>query len=195
MKKENKFVKVIRILLLTLLSPVVLIFLVTNKIKLAKKRKIDAEKVKICTISQINSLSGAEFEEFLKNLFEKMGYSVQLTSKSKDYGADLVVFKNKKKFIVQAKCYNHTVGVRAVQEVISARRHYGIYDAMVISNNEFSREAQVLASENNVTLAGGSVLEKLIMQFDVRIDRQNSKIRSLTDAEKSCIGALYRFWI
>ena len=126
MKKENIFVKIIRIFLIIILSPVLLIYFLCKKIKGIKKRKTEQELIKICTISQIDALSGTDFEIFLKNLFIAMGYSVELTKSSKDFGADLVIKKNKNRYIVQAKCYSHTVGIKAVQEIISARAHYKI---------------------------------------------------------------------
>ena len=97
--------------------------------------------------------------------------------------------------IIQAKCYTRTVGVKAVQEIIAGRNHYNIYDAMVITNNYFSREAENLAVESNVTLADRTVLEKMVRKYDVRIEKNSINFSSLSKESKNEICAKYRFWI
>ncbi|MBR7172541.1 MAG: restriction endonuclease [Clostridia bacterium] len=193
--KENFIVKLIRIILLIVLCPFVMVFLIKTKIKKVQTAKSNEEKVKIYSISQINSLSGVEFENYLKLLFEKMGYIVQTTKKSKDFGVDLIIEKNKKKTIVQTKRYSHTVGISAVQEIISARNHYGIYSAMVVSNQNFSKEAETLANENNVMLAGKAELESLVAKYPVYFKREKRKYVATTlDAVKE-IEKRYPYWI
>lgn len=182
-------------ILLVILSPFVLIYILKQKIINKKQSKINAEKIRIYNISQINSLSGVEFENYLKLLFEKMGYSVQTTKKSKDYGVDLIIEKNRKQTIVQAKCYSHTVGVSAVQEIISARNHYGVYSAMVVSNQKFSKEAETLAVENKVMLAGKTELESLIAKYPVYFEKEKRTFVATTlDAIKQ-IETKYPNWI
>ncbi|MFK9092798.1 restriction endonuclease [Bacillus salipaludis] len=46
---------------------------------------------------------------------------VCLTSVTGDYGADLVLSTTDKKIVVQAKRYNKKVGLKAVQEIVSAK--------------------------------------------------------------------------
>jgi restriction system protein len=108
--------------------------------------------------SQLNSLSGEEFELFLKAHFTKMGYSVSLTPKSGDYGADLILKKNGEKIIVQAKRYKGSVGISAVQEVIGAKAYYKGKKALVVTNSYFTPAAKELASKTDVTLWDGKIL-------------------------------------
>lgn len=196
-KKHNEKVpvKILRILLLVILSPFVVIFLIKTKIKRKKLAKENEEKVKIYRISQIDFLSGVEFENYVKLLFEKMGYKVQTTKKSKDFGVDLIIEKNKKKTIVQTKRYSHTVGISAVQEIISARNHYGIYSAMVVSNQNFSKEAEILANENNVMLAGKNELEGLISKYPVYFEKEKKKYVATTLEAVKEIEKKYPYWI
>ncbi len=193
--KENLFVKILRIILLVLLLPVVIIFIIREGINNKKKHKQNAEKIMIYNISQINSLSGTEFEEYLKLLFEKMGYIASLTKKSKDFGVDLILEKKGRKTIVQAKCYSHTVGVSAVQEIISARSHYSINDAMVVSNQNFSKEAQILAEESGVMLAGRAELETIIQKYPVYFNLQAKKYVATTKEAVAEIEQKYPYWI
>ena len=194
-KKENFFVKMLRIILIIILFPVVIIYIIKEKARKKRIRKLNMERIKIYNMAQIDTLTGIEFENYLKVLFEKMGYNVKLTKKSGDYGADLILNKRGKQTIVQAKCYSKTVGVKAVQEVISARVHYGIKNAMVITNNYFSREAENLALESGVILTDRVVLEKMIRDFDVRIDKLNSNFSCLSKDARAEIMQKYRFWI
>ena len=55
------------------------------------------------SIHSLDCISGKEFEQFLKWLFEELGYIVRLTSLATDSGVDLVLVKNKEKIAVQAK--------------------------------------------------------------------------------------------
>ena len=193
--KENIFLKILRVILIIILFPIVLIYLVKEKIKKSRQKKENAEKIKVYNISQLDHLSGIEFELYLKSLFENMGYNVDLTKTTGDYGADLVIEKKGKQTIIQAKCYNHTVGVKAVQEIIAARNYYKIYDAMVITNNYFSREAENLALESNVKLADRIVLEKMVRKYDVRIIKVSTSFSALTQNSQNEIRNKYRYWI
>lgn len=192
---ENPFIKFVRIILLIILSPIVLIFLIRKFFINRKQRKLDEERILVYKISQIDSLSGIEFEIFLKNLFEKMGFKVKLTPKSKDYGADLIISRNKDTYIVQAKCYDKTVGVKAIQEIIGARCHYKIYNAMVVTNNNFSREAVLLATENDVKLVGRDTLESIISKFNVLAEKKNNSFSALSEGSKHEIETRYKHWI
>ena len=194
-KNESIFLKILRIILIVLLFPLVLIYLLVKKIKKIKKQKENREKINVYNISQLDFLSGIEFENYLKSLFENMGYMVKMTKATGDYGADLIITKKNKSTIVQAKCYNHTVGVKAVQEIISARNHYKIYDAMVVTNNYFSREAENLAVESDVTLADRVVLEKMVRKFDVKIEKNSTRFSSFTDTARNEMKQKYKFWI
>ncbi len=97
-------------------------------------------------------MSGKEFEKLLLLLFRKTGYRVSLTPDSQDYGADLILDKDGKKTIIQAKRCKNPIGVKAVQEVASAVKHYKANKAIVITNNRFTENAYNLARSNEVKL-------------------------------------------
>lgn len=60
-------------------------------------------------------MTGIEFGELLKAHLKAQRYKVSLTPASNDYGADLVLVKNRNKTVVQEKRYNSKVGNKAVQ--------------------------------------------------------------------------------
>ena len=200
MRMRNKnfgsiVLELFRIILFVVLFPVVLIYFLTRKIKKYQIAKQNAEKINIYTMKQIDSMSGLEFENLLKSIFEKMGYSVKLTKPSHDYGADLVISRKGEISVVQAKCYGKTVGVKSVQEAIAAKKHYGAKNAYVASNREFSRDAETLALENDVKLIDRSVLENLIKKTDVSFEKQRVKALATKPENIAEIEAKYRFWI
>ncbi|MGG4467237.1 restriction endonuclease [Paenibacillus alvei] len=114
------------------------------------KRKRSFQK--ILDLSEVDKMNGLQFEHFLVPLFEKIGYNAQVTKGSGDYGADLILHKRQKKFVVQAKRYNSTIGVSAVQEIVAAMGYYNAHGSMVITNNYFTPAAENLAKANKVRL-------------------------------------------
>lgn len=112
--------------------------------------------------ARLNNLTGEEFEELLKAYFKKNGYKVDLTPKSGDYGADLIVRKNGEKIIVQAKRYKGSVGISAVQEVIGAKEYYKGDKALVITNSYFTPAAKELAGKTKVKLWDGKIVAEII---------------------------------
>jgi HJR/Mrr/RecB family endonuclease len=111
-----------------------------------KKRLLDSG------IIEVDEMTGKEFEIFLDFHFKKLGYSVTLTQNSQDYGADLILYKDGSTTVVQAKRSKNPVGIKAVQEVAGAVRHYKGNKARVITNNRFTENAYNLAKSNDVEL-------------------------------------------
>ncbi|MCY9514448.1 restriction endonuclease [Paenibacillus apiarius] len=73
-----------------------------------------------------------------------------MTKAAGDYGADLVIQKEGKKIVVQAKRYNKNVGIKAVQEAQASIAHYGAGEAWVVSNSAYTAAAYDLAKSNKV---------------------------------------------
>lgn len=193
MIKNKRRVSWFRLLLIILLFPVVFGWLIYRKIKFSKRKNND--NIDILNISQIDSLTGKEFEDLLKEIFEKQGYKVQTTKSSHDFGADLVLEKCGKISIVQAKCYSKNIGIKAVQEIISAKVHYNANELFVATNRYFSREAVLLASEHNVMLIDRDVLVKLVRQYLPKISLSEKRYVATLDEEKQKIESKYKFWI
>lgn len=99
-----------------------------------------------------DSLSGTDFELYVKAIFENMGYSVGVTPTSNDYGADLIVFNGQLKIVVQTKRYSEPVGISAIQEIVGAITFYEANLGMVITNNYFTPNAINLATSANIVL-------------------------------------------
>lgn len=112
------------------------------------------------TIDDIDMMSGVEFENFLKDYFEKRGYLATTTKASGDQGIDVIIEKNAVKTGIQAKCYSGTVGNSAIQEAVAGKKFYNCDKVMVITNNFFTDSAIALAKVNDVVLWDRNILKE-----------------------------------
>lgn len=62
-----------------------------------EKRLLDSK------MYEIDIMTGKEFEKLLYLGFEKIDYDVRLTSETKDYGADLILYKDGITIVVKQK--------------------------------------------------------------------------------------------
>ncbi|WP_066378063.1 restriction endonuclease [Anabaena sp. CA = ATCC 33047] len=115
-------------------------------------------------IHEVDEMSGKDFEKLLFLCFTKIGYNVILTPDTQDYGADLILYKNNVKTIIQAKRSKKPIGIKAVQEVASAVKHYQANKAIVITNNKFTENAYNLARSNEVELWDRGQLIQLMLR-------------------------------
>ena len=115
-------------------------------------------------LPQIDKMSGTEFEDFLGQLFKKLGYKVEIVGGMADYGADLIIEKDNTRIAVQAKCWNYPVNVKAIQEINTAKAHYNATESMAVTNSRFTSNARTLANENHVQLVDREKLASLILQ-------------------------------
>jgi restriction system protein len=119
-------------------------------------------KLRKSNINEIDSMDGVQFEHYLKELYKSKGYRVELTPTTGDFGADLILNKDGKRFVVQAKRYSKPVGIKAVQEVVSAIKMYRATEAWVVTNNVYTKAAIELAKTHDVVLIGREQLIDLI---------------------------------
>ena len=109
--------------------------------------------------SKIDELSGVEFENLLLDKFITMGFKVESTPKTGDFGADLIVENSEgSRIIVQCKRFKAKVNLKAVQEVVGAMGHYAGDYGVVITNNSFLNSAIKLAESHDIELWDGDKL-------------------------------------
>ncbi len=131
-----------------------------EKYNLLHPAKIEASN-DICSKLK-NAKTGIDFENVLKDLYVLMGYDVETTKTTGDQGADLVVQKNGRRAVIQAKYYSSQVGNSAVQEVLGAIKYYNAQKGIVITNNTFTKGAIDLASANDIQLIDRNGLSAMI---------------------------------
>lgn len=132
------------------------------------KKEITNKTSKFLSLKGVDSLDGYEFENFLKIILEKMGYSVENTKLSGDQGADLIAQKFGEKIVIQAKRYKGKVGNKAVQEVVASIAHYDANRGIVVTNSEFTKSAIELAHSNNIKLIDRAKLYDIMEEYPVK---------------------------
>lgn len=128
-------------------------------------------------IREIDEMDGFQFEQYLALLFKKHGYNVKVTKSRSDFGADLILTKNGVKTVVQAKRYASNVGIKAIQEIIGAVKHYNADQSMVVTNSYYTKAAMELARTNNVELINRDQLVNMLLEVstdNVEIDSDNN---------------------
>ncbi len=120
-----------------------------------------------------DQLNGYDFEEYCAILLAKHGFEhVSVTKRSNDYGVDIIAFFNGCKVAIQCKRYQHTVGNSAIQEVVAGMNYYRCQQAIVITNNYFTKSATHLAKANNVILWDRETLQAKMYEATLVPDEQ-----------------------
>lgn len=159
-------------ILVVVFFPITGIFLILKGIWHIVQRKMLDKYFIDLDINKIDTLNGFEFEELLYELFKSVGYRVERTKGSHDYGADLVITTKTQKIVIQSKLYyKHTVGNSAIQEIATAKDYYSADIGMVITNSYFTKPACNLANSVGVKLFDRNSLIHFL-----KLDRYNKKL-------------------
>ncbi len=111
------------------------------------------------TMRAIDAMDGVEFEGYVAARLGRAGWRVTFTPPVGDYGVDLIAEKDGQCMAVQCKRYGKSVGVAAVQQVVSGARHHGCTRSVVVSNQEFTAAAKQLAHTHGCQLIGRKILQ------------------------------------
>ncbi|TMN21891.1 restriction endonuclease [Lentibacillus cibarius] len=117
--------------------------------------------------SDIDQLSGQEFEELMYAYFKDHGYNPQLTDKTGDHGVDLVIKdpQDGLQIAVQCKCYKkgNNIGNKPLRDLEGAKRYYKCPATLFITTSDFTSKAREFAdSLNSMDIWNGFIVrEKL----------------------------------
>ena len=139
----------------------VLFFLIANRsrlkarrLRMREARKARRERARLRNSFVLN-LSPYEYEEYIAEQLRQEGFTdVDTTPKSGDFGADVLARDGDRTVCVQCKHYapGHPVGVKAVQEIYSAKDYYGCDDAYLYTTSDYTKAAVDMANELGVKL-------------------------------------------
>lgn len=104
---------------------------------------------------------GILFEERVAKELESLGYLVDRTPVTGDFGADLIAEKDDLRYAIQCKSHAKPIGLKAVQEAVGARRYYKCDYGVVIASSSFTLAAKELAGETGVLLVGETSISRL----------------------------------
>ena len=153
-QNNNTFV----ILAIVIICVMIFISLIKNRINENKNAKAQNEAF---INERMIALTSASYDPYSYETacamsLEKDGYSCDVTPKSGDYGADIIATDKKtgRKVAIQCKLYSvgHKVGIKAVQEVVSAKTYYQCDEAWVMTNSSYTNAAQEFAMKTGAEL-------------------------------------------
>ena len=146
---------------LSVILTAVIFFLIVNRSRLKARRlrrrearKARRERARLRNSFVLN-LSPYEYEEYIAEQLRQEGFTdVDTTPKSGDFGADVLARDGDRTVCVQCKRYapGHPVGVKAVQEIYSAKDYYGCDDAYLYTTSDHTKAAVDMANELGVKL-------------------------------------------
>lgn len=119
------------------------------------------------TVTEIEQMNGYEFEHFVVNILESLGFIAKVTKASGDQGVDILAKRNSKTYAIQTKRYSNTVGNKAIQEVVSGKQYYNANKGWVITNSTFTKSAIMLAESTSTILWDGYKLKQMIEVVNV----------------------------
>ena len=126
----------------------------------------------------LDILSGTEFEQWLIASIRQAGIAdAKPTKRTGDQGADIVV-RQGRTIVIQAKCYQQSVGNAAVQEVHAAKVHYAADEAWVVTNSTFTRSARELATSTGVRLVDRSTLRDIGSLVSQAVASEDQRLRA-----------------
>jgi hypothetical protein len=120
--------------------------------------------------SNVDSMSGAEFEAYVAAVLRSNGYLVFFTATTGDFGVDLVVRRGGETVAVQCKRHIKPIGSAAVQEVVVGAAMYACTSTMVVTNQSFTPAAVALADRHNCLLIEGRDLVRLATRWKPEAD-------------------------
>lgn len=117
-------------------------------------------------------LTPFEFENFVSNLFDQIGFESKLTRSSKDGGVDVVAFDPRPivggKVVIQAKRYRHVVGVSAVRDMYGTMINEGAGKGVLVTTSHYGPDAYEFAKGKPIELIDGGGLLYLLEQQGIK---------------------------
>ncbi len=155
--------------------------------KLIVRIKIQIMSKTTYDLTQLDNTTGREFEIFLLNLFEKLGYSATVTNRSKDYGCDMMLQRGDYRIAVQAKRSESELNFTSVQRVLGSLKKYNAQISIVVTNNKFISSAKQLAKIKDVVLIDRKKLLDLIELSNLSVNHKKDLIQFSNKTRKEII--------
>lgn len=116
-------------------------------------------------LERLRTLSGIEFERHVGELYQRLGYHVELTRGGGDQGIDVIAQSPQQRLGIQCKQWSGVVGNDGVQEAIAGRAYYNCSHAAVVCTSTFTQPARDLAERANIQLIDGHAYAAMVNQF------------------------------
>ena len=87
------------------------------------------------------NLTGWDFEEEVAKVFRKHGYKAKVTKKTGDNGVDIIMYKNKKKIIVQCKHYRDNATPESVRALWGVKDSFKADEVYLVASSGVSKQS------------------------------------------------------
>ena len=121
--------------------------------------------------NQIINMSPREFEFFVSEIFEKLGFDIKITKATRDGGRDIIATKADPipyTLIVECKHWgeNHKVDVSVIRSVYGVQMATQANQSVIVTSSKFTRDARQFAKEQKNLMALWDIddLLKLVMR-------------------------------
>ena len=96
--------------------------------------------------------NGHDFEHWVANQLESVGWKARATQGSGDQGVDVVAVKDGVEVGIQCKRWKKAVGNKAVQEIYAGIQHLRIHHGAIVATSGYTRGAEELAASTGIHL-------------------------------------------
>lgn len=142
------------------------------------------------TLKQLDKMDGHQFEYACADILKANGYKhVKVTRGSGDFGVDIIAEKDKVRYAIQCKRYNHKLDNTPIQEVVGGLAYYQCDKGAVMTNQYFTEPAKQLAQVNDIELLDRDTLSHMVDKTEKSFDDKLNLFRSYLTSSSTMLVA------
>lgn len=142
------------------------------------------------TLKQLDKMDGHQFEYACADILKANGYKhVKVTRGSGDFGVDVIAEKDKVRYAIQCKRYNHKLDNTPIQEVVGGLAYYQCDKGAVMTNQYFTEPAKQLAQVNDIKLLDRDTLSHMVDKTEKSFDDKLNLFRSYLTSSSTMLVA------
>lgn len=142
------------------------------------------------TLKQLDKMDGHQFEYACADILKANGYKhVKVTRSSGDFGVDVIAEKDKVRYAIQCKRYNHKLDNTPIQEVVGGLAYYQCDKGAVMTNQYFTEPAKQLAQVNDIKLLDRDTLSHMVDKTEKSFDDKLNLFRSYLTSSSTMLVA------
>ena len=100
----------------------------------------------------VRAMSGSEFERFVANVFQRQGYTAELTGASGDHGIDIILRKHGQVIAVQCKQWGNSIGEPVLRDFYGSILNAGVNMGFLVTSSNFTTQAETFAQNKPIKL-------------------------------------------
>jgi len=124
-------------------------------------------------IKALRTMPGIEFERFVADVFQRNGYTAELTAATGDHGIDIILRKLGRVIVVQCKQWDGTVGEPVLREFYGSLVAVRADGGFVVTTSSFTSQAEEFARDKPIELYDIDALIRLCLDGGTGIGRSS----------------------